>query len=155
MERKSLEEYAAQYQAEEMEPVQDLRVMAEISKSYEERKHEADEAQRLKESISAQLEQGLPPQNILYTAITTIGLLTHDEEWAEAGHGILEGIYSDIAQQSFLTDTAAIAEKRLNDMQAAYLDKVRRQLQRDLVSISRIGKSIRETLQVIEETVTS
>ena len=96
-----------------------------------------------------QLEQGNEPQFILYTALKAIGLLTHDEQWAEAGQKTLDNVYADLAQQSFLTDNAAIAAARLDTMQTAYNEKLRRQLKSQLNGYRRIEKALQEALQAV------
>ena len=96
-----------------------------------------------------QLEQGNAPETILYTALRAIGLLTHDAEWTEAGKQTLDRVYADLAQQSFLTDNAAIAAHRLEQMQNDYNDKLRRQLTRNLNGYRRIEKALQEALQAV------
>lgn len=145
--RKSLEEYAALHPLPA--PEFERQAMAETAKTYAEQQEEREEAERLKASILQQLEQGNAPQYVLYTAIKTIGLLTHDEVWADTGHEYLDSVYSDLAQQSFLTDNAAIAAQRLNAMQAEYNDKLRKQLNRSINGYRRIEKALQEALQAV------
>ena len=146
---KSLEEYAAQNPAQE--PETERQAVNKTASSYEDRQQERAEAERLKESITNQLEQGNEPQYILYTAITAIGLLTHDEQWAEAGKSTLDKVYEDLAQRSFLVDNAAVAAQRLDGMQAAYNDKLRRQLTRSINGYRRIERALQEALQAVNE----
>lgn len=146
---KSLEEYAAQNPAQE--PEKERQAITRTARSYEDRQQEAAEAQRLKESITNQLEQGNAPEYILYTAIKAIGLLTHDEEWAQAGERCLDSVYEDLAQQSFIVDNAAVAAQRLDSMQAAYNDKLRRQLTRSISGYRRIEKALQEALQAVND----
>ena len=127
---------------------QDIEKTARI---YEDRQQAAEEIERLKDSITNQLERGNDLQYILYTALTLIGLLTNDTEWAEAGQGILSGIYEGLEQQSLLTDNAAIAAQRLEGMQAAYNEKLRRQLTRSINGYKRIEKALQEALKAVDE----
>lgn len=144
---KSLEEYAKQHP--QQEPEQERQAIASTAKTYRERQQERETVDQLKASIMQQLEQGNEPQFILYTALKAIGLLTHDEQWAEAGQKTLDNVYADLAQQSFLTDNAAIAAARLDTMQTAYNEKLRRQLKSQLNGYRRIEKALQEALQAV------
>lgn len=144
---KTLEEYAAQHP--QQEPERERQAIAETAQTYRERQQEREQAEQLKASILQQLEQGNAPQYILYTAIKKIEILTHDAEWAEAGRQTLDTVYADLAQQSLLTDNAAIAAQRLDTMQAEYNVKLRRQLQRNLNGYRRIEKALTEALQAV------
>lgn len=141
----SLEEYAAQH------PLPDLeRATLDAGRSYREYLDDQNQARQLMGRIQNQLEQGTPPQYILYTAIKAIGLLTHDAEWAEAAAASLDGVYADLMQQSMLQDNEAAAAHRLEQMQADHNDKTRKQLQRSLNGYLRIEKALREALQEID-----
>ena len=147
MTKQSLADYAAQHpMPEPVEPE-----IKETARGYREQLQERETADRLMESIITQLEQGNQPQYILYTAIKTIGLLAHDQEWADTGQRILDGIYSDTAQQSLITDTAAIEAQRLEEMQAEYADKMRQQIKRQLKGYKRIENHLQEALQAIDD----
>ena len=147
MTKQSLADYAAQHpMPEPAEPE-----IKETARSYREQLQERETADRLMESILTQLEQGNQPQYILYTAIKAIGLLAHDQEWADTGQRILDGIYSDTAQQSLITDTAAIEAQRLEEMQAEYADKMRQQIKRQLKGYKRIENHLQEALQAIDD----
>ena len=142
---KTLEEYAAQHP--QQEPERERQAIEETARSDGEQMQERETVEGLKASILQQLEQGNAPETILYTALRAIGILTHDEQWTEAGKQTLDKVYADLAQQSFLTDNAAIAAQRLDTMQAEYNDKLRRQLQRNLNGYRRIEKALTEALQ--------
>lgn len=141
----SLEEYAAAHP--QQEPAQ--AAIAQTPNPYREREQLREQAAQAKASIMQQLEQGTAPQYILYTAIKAIGTLTQDAEWAEAAQNTLDSVYSDLAQQSLLTDNAAIAAQRLETMQSEYNDKIRRQLQRNLNGYKRLEKALQEALQAV------
>lgn len=120
-----------------------------VTRTYKEAQEQKEAAEGLKESIAQQLQQGNAPQFILYTAIKAIGLLTNDPEWQEAQAAILDGIYSDLMQQSFAVDNEAIAKQRLDQMQEAYNDKLRRQLLRSLNGYKQIEKGLNDALNAL------
>ncbi len=144
---KSLAEYAAQHP--QQEPERERQAIAETARSYQDRQQEREAVEQLKASIAQQLQEGNAPQYILYAALRAIGILTHDTEWAEAQKRILDSIYADLAQQSLLTDDAAIAAARLDAMQTQYNDKLRRQLTTQLNGYRRIEKALQEALQAV------
>ena len=144
---KTLEEYAAQHP--QQEPERERQAIEEAARSYREQMQERETVEGLKASILQQLEQGNAPETILYTALRAIGILTHDAAWTEAAKQTLDSVYADLAQQSLLTDNAAIAAQRLDGMQAAYNDKLRRQLTRQLNGYRRIEKALQEALQAV------
>lgn len=145
----SLAEYAAQHP--QTQPAQERAAMAATADTIKERQQEQERAEQLKASVLAQLEQGNAPHSILYTAITAIGLLTHDEEWAAAAQSTLDNVYSDLAQQSLLTDNATIAAQRLEAMRADYNAKLRRQIKRQLAGYQRLAKGLNEALNALNE----
>lgn len=110
------------------------------------------EAEKLKETITRQLEAGQEPQIILYTALKAIGLLTHDPAFTEAATGKIDAVYSDLAQQSFIQDNNAIAQARLETMQRDYNDKLRRSINRQLAGYRRVEKALQEVLQAVDAT---
>ena len=142
---KSLAEYAAEHPQREPERER------EAARVYRDLQEERETIAQIKTSITQQLEQGAAPQYILYSALRAIGILTHDNEWAEAGQQALDKVYSDLAQQSFLTDNAAIAAQRLEEMQAGYNDKMRQQLTRQLKGYRKIERALQEALQAVGE----
>ncbi len=144
---KSLAEYAAQHPRQE--PEQERQAIAETARSCQDRQQERETVEQLKASIAQQLQEGNAPQYILYAALRAIGILTHDTEWAENQKQILNNIYADLAQQSLLTDDAAIAAARLDAMQTQYNDKLRRQLTTQLNGYRRIEKALQEALQAV------
>ncbi len=147
---KSLAEYAAESGKQE-QPAADRQIMEATAADAKERAAQIMEAAALKESIAQQLEQGNEPQYILYTALKCIGILSNDATWAAAGEAQLDKIYSDLAQRSFITDNEAIAEKRLQEKTAAYNERLRRQLQRQLNGYQRIAKEISGALTALDE----
>ena len=146
---KSLAEYAAQNP--QPEPLQEPQAIAGASRSYNDRIAERDQVERIKTSIAQQLQEGSAPQYVLYSALRAIGILTHDEAWAETQEKALDSVYSDLAQQSLLTDNAAIAAERLDAMQADYNAKLRRQLQRQIGGYKRIARALNEALNAVNE----
>ena len=144
----SLAEYAAQHP--QQEPARERQAVADAARSYHDAQVEREQVARLKASIAQQLQEGNAPQFILYAALQAIGILTHDAEWAQAGAQQLDSVYSDLAQQSMLTDTAAEAAARLEAMQRRYNDKLRRQLRAQLSGYHRIEKALQEALQAVD-----
>ena len=143
-------EYAAKNPAQDP-PEQERQAIEGAARTYRERQEEREQAEELKASIAQQLERGNAPQYILYTALRAIGVLTHDAEWAEAQQQTLDSVYADLAQQSLLTDNAAIAAARLDTMQTQYNDKLRRQLTKSLNGYRRIEKGINEALKALND----
>lgn len=149
---KSLAEYAAENPQEmpaaEREQMQHAATMREQA---QERRQDQAQIARLKASIIAQLEQGNAPQYILYAALEAIGIATHDEEFIATGKQCLDKVYEDLAQQSLLTDNAAIAAARIEEMQASYNDRLRRQLETQLKGYQRIAKGLNEALAALDD----
>lgn len=145
----SLSEYAAQHPQEE--PERERQQMQEIAATIKDRQQEREQAAQLKESILQQLEQGNAPEYILYTAIKAIGLLSNDPGFIEAGQRCLDSVYSDLAQQSLITDNEAIAAHRLEQMQSEYIRKARASLTRQLNGSKRISDAIEKALQAIKD----
>lgn len=145
---KSLEEYAAEHP--QQEPETERQSMAAAVQDYQTRQELIAEVTRLKTSIKQQIEEGNAPEYILYTALKVIGLLTNDMEWAKAGQDILDLVYSDLAQQSFLTDNAAIAADRQEKMRQEYSDKLKRQLKRNLNGYKKVADSLQAALKALE-----
>ena len=144
---KTLEEYAAQHP--QQEPERERQAIADTARSYQDRQQERETVEQLKASIAQQMQEGNAPQYILYTALRAIGILTHDEEWTAAQTQTLDSVYADLAQQSLLTDNAAIAAARLDTMQAQYNEKLRRQLKTQLNGYRRIEKALQDALQAV------
>lgn len=103
---------------------------AEGMEKYIQRRAEMEHAKELMQSIDAQLQQGTPPQYVLYTALRVIGLLSGNTAWEDQQRAHLDTIYKDLAQESLFADNAATAEARLDDQRAQYIDKTRRKLKR-------------------------
>lgn len=153
---KSLAQYAAENPQEmpELERAQKQQAAEDRAQELKEqriREQMQAKVKRLKESIAAQLEQGNAPQAILYSALEAIGILTADEEWAEAGKQCLDKVYDGLAQQSLLTDNAVIEAHRAAQMQASYNDRLRRQLNRQLSGYQKIARGLNEALAALDE----
>lgn len=146
---KSLEEYARENPMPE--PPQEAERRQQAEKAMDKAKKDRERVDRAKEAITAGLAQGSAPQFLLYRAIDAIGILDHDEEWAEARKGELDAVYSDLAQESFLVDNAAIAAERLDRMQKDHNAKLRKELNRQLGKQIQIEKELRGALQALNE----
>ena len=151
-----LDQYAAEA-PQEMPEFERERLQREAEERAQARREtrssEQKQAQvsRLKERITEQLEQGGPPQHILYAALEAIGILTDDDAWAEAGKQYLDNVYDGLAQQSLLDDNAAIQAQRISQMQESYNDRLRRQLERQLSGYHRIAKGLIDALAALGE----
>lgn len=114
-----------------------------------ERAIDRQEADRLKESITRQLESGTEPQIILLTAVKAIGLYAGDLAFTAAAEEKIDAIYSDLAQQSFIQDNAEIARQRLETQQTEYREKARKGIQRQLTATRRIEHALLDALQAV------
>jgi hypothetical protein len=146
---KSLQEYAKENPVNK--PEQEERSIRESAQSYRERQETIELVIEGKASILKQLEQGNSPQAVLIKAIEIIALLTNDEEWEDATMSLLESVYADLTQQSFLTDNAATAEQRLEDRASEYRQKLKKQLRRNITGNDRIGRLLEEALKAVCE----
>ncbi len=147
--RMTLQEYAAAHPSQE--PPQEQQAIAAAARSHEDRQQAQEEVKQIKDTITYQLEQGIAPQFVLYGALKAIGILTLDEEWAEAGKRQLDAIYKDLAQESLVIDNAAIAAQRLETMKTDYNEKLKRQLQRNLSGYRKVSAALEEALKAINE----
>lgn len=145
---KSLEQYARENPT--AEPEQEREQRERITKDYHERQQERQDIERIKEGILSQLEQGTAPQYILYPALQAIGILTHDEAWTKQGQAILDKVYEDLGQQSFLVDNEAVAAERLDQMQAEYNARLKKQIKTRLNEHKKIERALYEALDAIE-----
>ena len=142
----SLAEYAAQHPAPERES------MAPASRSPLDGIAERERIRQLKESIARKIQEGTPPQYVLYAALQVIGLSTGDPEWAEAQACALDSIYNDLAQQSLFTEAAEREAERLDHLQAEYREKTRRQLQHQIGGCRRIIRALTDALDALDGT---
>lgn len=115
-----------------------------------ERAQDRNEADRLKESITRQLEAGQEPHIILLTAVKAIGLYSGDPEFTTAAAAKIDSVYSDLEQMTFTQDNAAIARERLESMQAAYKDKARKGINRQIRAAIKIEQALLEALHAVD-----
>lgn len=146
---KGLFDYIASNPAQE--PPQEQESIKDTARTYRERKEQQEQAAKLKDSIDYQLNTGAAPQNVLYTALQAIGLLSNDIEWAQDQQGKLDKVYEDLAQQSFITDNEQTAAHRLQEMQQEYNDRLKRQLTNSLNKYRHIEKSLTEALKQLND----
>lgn len=146
MQNQGLFDYIARHSEEQPQAIQEE---SKAAKTYRERLEETERAQKLKDRIVLQLEKGNAPQDILYTAIEAIELLTGDAPWAEACRAKLEEIYSDLAQQSMLFNEAEEAAARLAELQNDYNKKLKRDLELRLSKNRRIEQKLTEALAAV------
>ena len=143
----SLVEYAAQHP--QREPEQDRRSAGETARSYQDRRDDMERVAQLKKSIAFQLERGAAPQDVLYSAIKAIGILTKDTDWTDTTTQAIDSVYGDLAQQSLIDDNAAIALERLAERRAEYDSKLIRQLSTQMQGYRRVEKALRDALNAI------
>lgn len=145
----TLEEYAQQ------NPMEEAPEDAARRRQDESARGKAQEARRrvdrLKEAITAGMEQGTAPQYLLYGAVDAIAVLDDDAEWAEPIKERLDAIYKDLAQESLLVDNAAIAAARLEEQQREHNEKLRKELNRRLLKQVAIEAAIRQALRALDE----
>ena len=144
---KSLAEYAAQHPQQMPEQAEAVTT----SETIRERREDLNQAEQLKASILQQIDRGNAPQAILYTALKCIGLLSHDADFWEAGQAALDSIYADLAQQSFLVDTAAIEAQRLKAQQEAYNAKTRAAIKRQIRDNEKINRALYAALEAVAD----
>lgn len=147
---RSLEEYAADHGRQEA-PAQELAAVKEVARSYEERKQRREDIAKLKKSIEQQIEQGNEAHFILYAAITALGLLLNDEEWAEDQKTALDIFYKDLQQRSFLAEKGAAAAEMLENAQEAYIEKIQKGIKTQLNK----SKKLTEALEKAQELANS
>lgn len=144
---KSLNDYAAAHPlAENLAP----EIVTTAEKSAAEYQEEQKKAEQLKKRILAQLEQGMEPEIILYTAFECIGLYSSDLEFANVGKGHLSRVYADLAQRSFIVDNAEIAAARLSDQQAEYNKRLRNGIARQLAGYKKIAQALGGVLDELD-----
>ena len=103
-----------------------------------------------KMAIIQQLEQGSAPQFILLTAIRTISLSTHDEEFERVSMESLKAIYGDLEQQSMDTERMAMQVLNLDQAKTDYQDKLQRRLEGELRRYKNIEKSLCDALKEVK-----
>ena len=135
--------------AEELQ--QETQRPADGIDSYLQRRAVLDQSKQLLQSIESQLQQGTPPQYVLYTALRAIGLLTGASEWEARQRAALDTIYSDLAQESLFVDNAATAAERLADQRRDYVEKLRRTLGRQLKGLAKVERALNEALDAAQE----
>lgn len=135
---------------EEPEQIETGKALNDDTRDELERAQDRNEADRLKESITRQLEAGQEPHIILLTAVKAIGLYSGDPEFTTAAAAKIEAVYSDLEQMSFAQDNAAIARDRLESMQAAYKDKARKGINRQINAARKIERALLEALQAVD-----
>ena len=143
----NLNEYARLHP--QSQPEQEREEMEAQAETIFDKQKRRDDAEHLKSVILQQLEGGREPQAVLYTALQCIGLLSDDPEWTEAGEKYLDQVFSDLAQQSLIINDEEEAAKRLDTMQKEYREKLRRQLNRQLVAYKKIETALRGALSEV------
>ena len=136
-------------------PQHEAQAIRDTAQTYRDQQERQEKLDQLKAGILQQLEQGDAPQFILYTALKAIGTATNDSNWTETATGYLNAVYSDLMQESFVDDNAAIAAKRLDAQRAEYVEKTRRKmatLQRETNKINGAIKALLDQLDAMENT---
>ena len=133
------------------EAQQDPQHPADGMDNYIKRRAVLDQSKQLMQSIDAQMQQGTPPQYVLYSTLRLIGLLTGATEWEERQRAALDHVYKDLAQESLFADNAAIAAQRLDDQRREYVNKQRKNFMRQLKGLARMEKSLNEAFDALQE----
>lgn len=128
------------------DPIPTTKQQRDGMDSYIQRQADIDKARELMQSIDAQLQQGSPPQYVLYTALRCIGLLTGAKAWEDTQRERLDTIYADLAQASLFTDNEALALQRLEDQKQAFTLKTIRKLKRTLHECETMSNFLRDTI---------
>lgn len=149
MKKGSLAEYAAAHQPQAPEPIS--QAGGAIPRTYREQQQARAEAEAIKERILTLIDQGTPPEYILYPAFRAIALLTNDDSWAEEAEAALTRLYDGLDQQSLLVDNAAEAAERLEAQQADYIARLRKQLEGQTRKYRQLGQTLRTALQSLNE----
>ena len=142
----SLAEYAAANPLPEI-PGKEREDMAAVAKTMQERKEELETAEQLKDRIIRQLEQGNDAHIILYTALKCISLYSNSPEYLKTATGLLDAVYEDLAQQSFIQDNAALAAERLERQQEEFNKQLGSSLKRQLAKYRRIERALIDALE--------
>ena len=119
-------------------------------RTYQEAQADQARAAQLKNSIADQMERGETPEIVLYSAFELIGLYSGDPEWTRTQRARLDAVYKDLAQQSLITDNAAIADARLRAAAADFAAKTRRTIRAKLNGCERLEKALRTALQELD-----
>lgn len=133
------------------DPIPDTPQQRDGMDNYLQRRAALDKSKELMQSIEAQIQQGTPPQYVLYSTLRLIGLLTGATEWEERQRAALDHVYKDLAQESLFADNAAIAAQRLDDQRREYVSKQRKNFMRQLKGLARMEKSLNEAFDALQE----
>lgn len=104
-------------------------------------------AAELMDELEAKMEQASPPQAILYDAFSLIGLLAHNEEWAEKMREKLASIFEGLDEPLLFTSNDI---ERLTKAQKDFKEKTIRQLTRSAASCAVLEKELRRAIQIAE-----
>lgn len=107
-------------------------------------------AEEMKKTLVRSMEAGTEPQNVLYRALEIIGLLTDDKAFTEKTTGILENVYGDIAQLSFIQDNTLTAQARIDELTKDYIDKARRGVVQQYKRTMRVEDALKKTLDELD-----
>ena len=144
------------FELEEVTPAtdptpQEAPRQADSMDAYLQRRAALDRSKQLMQAIESQIQQGSPPQYVLYSALRLIGLLTGASEWEARQRETLDTIYKDLAQESLFADNAAIAAQRLEDQRREYVKKQRNTFTRQLKGLAKMERALNEALDALQE----
>lgn len=119
-------------------------------RTYQEAREDQERAARLKDGITEQMERGVSPEIVLYSALELIGLYSGDPEWAKEQRAKLEAVYKDLEQQSLITDNAAVANARLKAAADDFAAKTRAAIRAKINGCERLEKTLRAALMELD-----
>lgn len=104
----------------------------------EQRAEQLEQAAELKADILRQLQNGTPPESVLYTACKCIALLTAEPDYFTECEKHLDAVYGDLAQQSLETDKKTRTAAALLEQQREALQKMKKQADKNLMILKRL-----------------
>lgn len=148
MSLEQLRETLPEVQTAPEDPSKGIEAAAAAAADQQARRERAGE---LRGCIMRQLQQGQPPQIVLYNALEAIGLYSGDTEWTERATRHLDSVYADLAQDSFMYDTATVAADRLTEKALEYDRKLRTRLNKAIRDYEALAEGFRGILSAMSE----
>lgn len=151
MEKMSLEQLRETLPEVQTAPEDPSKGIEAAAAAAADRKARRERAGELRGCIMRQLQQGQPPQIVLYNALEAIGLYSGDTEWTERATRHLDSVYADLAQDSFMYDTATVAADRLTEKALEYDRKLRTRLRKSITYYNTMVEELYCVLSLMSE----
>lgn len=155
---KSLTDYAAAHPEQTQLPASEVEQMRTLSGTVKDRQqrqeqaaHTREQVEQMKGSILNQLEQGNAPENVLYTAIKVIGVVTHDPLFAQNGQLALDRLVGELEQPSLFVDTVTIAANRCKQKQEKYLATLKNSATRQVKKFQKLEAALQEIVDMVDD----